>query len=156
MAGPTTVLKSEMDELDRKLVTLLRHDGRRSLSDLALDLGLSRATIRGRLERLRKSGEILGFTVVLPGDVAELPVRGIMLVEIEGRVADNVIKALDGFHEVTAVHTTNGKWDLVVELATADLAAFDRVLRQIRLVPGITGTETNLLLATRRSSKARH
>ncbi|TIO54036.1 MAG: Lrp/AsnC family transcriptional regulator, partial [Mesorhizobium sp.] len=40
-----------MDALDERLVTLLRHDARRSVSDLALDLGVSRATLRGRMER---------------------------------------------------------------------------------------------------------
>ena len=144
-----------MDALDRRLLTLLRHDGRRSLSDLAADLGLTRATVRARLERLKASGDILGFTVVLQADADEQPVRGIMMVEVEGRAADAVIRALSGFPEVTRVHTTNGKWDLVVELGTADLTAFDGALRRIRLVPGIEGSETSLLLATPRSTSAR-
>ena len=78
-----------------------------------------------------------------------------MLIEIEGRAADAVIAALSGFSEISSVHTTNGKWDLVVELGTSDLIAFDQVLRRIRLIPGITGSETSLLLATPRSVKAR-
>jgi DNA-binding Lrp family transcriptional regulator len=85
----------------------------------------------------------------------DLPVRGIMMIEIEGRVADRVIRTLGGFPEVSEIHTTNGRWDLVVELGTATLADFDNVLRRIRLVPGITASETNLLLATPRSTRAR-
>ena len=46
-----------MDTLDERLVTLLRHDARRSVSDLAVDLGVSRATVRARMERLERSGE---------------------------------------------------------------------------------------------------
>jgi DNA-binding Lrp family transcriptional regulator len=49
-----------MDALDERLVTLLRHDARRSISDLAVDLGVSRATVRARMERLEKSGEVIG------------------------------------------------------------------------------------------------
>ena len=45
--------------------------------------------------------------------------------------------------------------DLVVELGTSDLIAFDQVLRRIRLIPGVTNSETSLLLATPRSVKAR-
>ncbi|TIV90018.1 MAG: Lrp/AsnC family transcriptional regulator, partial [Mesorhizobium sp.] len=52
-------------------------------------------------------------------------------------------------------HTTNGRWDLVVELGTASLTDFDAVLRRIRLIPGITGSETSLLLATPRTTRAR-
>lgn len=144
-----------MDDLDRKLVTLLRHDGRMSISDLAAELGTTRATVRSRLERLRQAGEIIGFTVILRSDAIESPVRGIMLIEIAGHGTDAVIRELSGLPEVSAVHTTNGKWDLIVELGTTDLIAFDKVLRRIRLVPGITASETNLLLATPRSVKAK-
>ncbi|MGF9564912.1 Lrp/AsnC family transcriptional regulator [Neorhizobium sp. JUb45] len=144
-----------MDEFDHRLVTLLRHDARRSISDLAADLKTSRATVRARMEKLEKSGNIIGYTVILRADTVELPVRGIMMVEIEGRVADRVIQALGGFPEISEIHTTNGRWDLIVELGTATLADFDNVLRRVRLVPGITASETNLLLATPRSTKAR-
>lgn len=144
-----------MDATDQRLVTLLRHDGRRSLSDLAEALGLTRTTVRARLDRLRQSGEIVGFTVILRADAVELPVRGIMMIEVEGHAADRVINALNGFPEVSAVHTTNGKWDLIAELGTSDLIAFDQILRRIRLISGITASETSLLLATPRSVKAR-
>ena len=63
--------------------------------------------------------------------------------------------ALSGFTEVSSIHTTNGNWDLVVELGTSDLIAFDQVLRRIRMIPGVTNSETSLLLATPRSVKAR-
>ncbi|WP_037086736.1 Lrp/AsnC family transcriptional regulator [Rhizobium sp. CF080] len=144
-----------MDDFDNRLVTLLRHNARRSISDLATDLGASRATVRSRMEKLEKDGSILGYTVILRADAVELPVRGIMMVEIEGRAADQVIKALGGFPEISEIHTTNGRWDLIVELGTTTLAEFDTVLRRVRLVPGITATETSLVLATPRSTKAR-
>jgi DNA-binding Lrp family transcriptional regulator len=146
---------AKMDSLDQKLITLLRHSARRSISDLAADLGVSRATARSRMERLEQSGEIIGYTVILRAEAISSAVRGIMMIEIEGHAADRVIRALGGFAEVATIHTTNGRWDLVVELNTATLTEFDAVLRRIRLVPGITGSETSLLLATPRSTKAR-
>ncbi|PWL17144.1 AsnC family transcriptional regulator [Falsochrobactrum shanghaiense] len=144
-----------MDALDEKLITTLRHNGRRSISDMAIDLGVSRATVRARMERLEQSGDILGYTVILRSDAVDLPVRGIMMIEIEGHVADRVVKALGGFSEISAVHTTNGRFDLVVELGAATLTDFDAVLRRIRLVSGIKASETHLLLATPRSTRAR-
>ena len=107
-----------MDRLDQQLITLLRHDGRRSVSDLAAELGVSRATVRARMERLERDGDILGYTVILRADAVDQPVRGIMLIEIEGHVSDRVVRALGGFSEVSQIHTTNGRWDLVVELGT--------------------------------------
>lgn len=144
-----------MDELDQKLITLLRHNARRSVSDLAIELGVARATIRTRMERLERSGEIIGYTVMLKSDAETLPVRGIMMVEVEGHSADRVLRALNGFSEISAIHTTNGRWDLIAELGAGTLPDFDAVLRRIRLIPGITSSETTLLLTTPRSSKAR-
>jgi DNA-binding Lrp family transcriptional regulator len=144
-----------MHSLDEKLIRLLRHNARRSISDLAIEVGTSRATVRARIDKLERSGSIIGYTVVLPNDVTDSPVRGIMMVEIEGRVTDRVIAALQTFPEISAIHTTNGRWDLIVELGADNLADFDAVLRKIRLVPGITASETSLLLATPRSTRAK-
>ncbi|WP_312793933.1 Lrp/AsnC family transcriptional regulator [Tianweitania sp.] len=144
-----------MDALNQRLITLLRHNARRSISDLASELGVSRATARTRVENLEKSGSIVGYTVILRADTVDLPVCGIMMIEIEGRVTERVISALGGFLEISEIHTTNGRWDLIVELSAATLADFDNVLRRIRLLPGIIASETNLLLATPRSTKAR-
>lgn len=144
-----------MQSLDDKLIRLLRHNARRSISDLAIEVGTSRATVRARIDKLERSGRIIGYTVVLPADVTGSAVRGIMMVEIEGRVTDRVIAALQAFAEISAIHTTNGRWDLIVELGADNLADFDTVLRKIRLVPGITSSETSLLLATPRSTRAK-
>lgn len=144
-----------MDDVDQRLISLLRHDGRRSISDLALELGLSRATVRARLERLETDGTIIGYTVVLRADAVSLPVRGLTMIEVEGRMLDRVIDALVGFPEIGAIHTTNGRWDIVVEFSVQSLTDLDAVLRRVRLVPGITASETTLLLATPRSSGAR-
>jgi DNA-binding Lrp family transcriptional regulator len=144
-----------MDDLDQRLITLLRHNGRRSISDLALELGTSRATVRARMERLERAGDIVGYTVILRADAVEQAVRGIMMIEIEGHAADRVIRALGGFPEVVTIHTTNGRWDLIAELAAPSLTEFDATLRRVRLIPGITNSETSLLLATPRSTRAR-
>lgn len=138
------------DDLNLRLISTLRHDGRRSISDLAADLGVSRATVRSRMHNLLDSGVVLGYSVVLREDSHDLPIRAAMMLAIEGKRADSVIHRLSGMPEAQAVHTTNGRWDLVVELATADLATFDAALGRIRLIDGVSATETNLLLTTRK------
>jgi len=142
-----------MDELDQKLIQLLRHNARRSVSDLAIALKVSRATIRARLDKLEQNRQIIGYSVILPSDNAQDAVRGIMMIEVERHHADRVVNSLSGFAEVSAIHTTNGRFDLVVELTTQNLPKFDSILRRIRLIPGITASETHLLLATQRSTQ---
>lgn len=140
-----------MDDLDRKLISALRHDARASLSDLALLLGVSRTTVRGRIERLRTRGDIVGFTVVLRQDAHRDAVRGLMMIGIEGRGADRITRQLGGLPEVRAIHATNGRWDLIVELGTETLEALDTVLGRIRRLDGVSTSETSLLLSTRKA-----
>ncbi len=139
-----------MDELDQGLIAALRRDGRSSLSDLAHDLGVTRTTVRSRLARLIASGEIAGFTVLTRADMATAPVRGLMMLQVEGRGTDRVMARLSGMPEVTAFHTTNGTWDLIVEIGTPTLEKFDEALFAIRRFEGVARSETNLLLSTRR------
>lgn len=142
-----------MDELDSKLVQALKRDGRAAVSDLSADLGVTRATVKARMDRLRQSGEIAGFTVQTRADVAAHSVRGLMMLGIEGRGTEKVMRALLGMVEVQAVHSTNGTWDLIVEIGTETLDDLDAVLFRIRRMDGVTRSETSLLLSTRRAGR---
>ncbi len=139
-----------MDATDRSLLAALRRNGRESIAALAATLGVSRATVRSRLARLIESGAITGFTAQTAEDAAGHPVRGVMMLVVEGRGAQRVATALLGLPAVQAVHATNGRWDLIVELGAADLPGFDAVLRGIRLIDGVANSETSLLLTTLR------
>ncbi|KPA22389.1 Regulatory protein AsnC [Shimia sp. SK013] len=140
-----------MDDFDRKLISALRHDARASLSDLALELGVSRTTVRARIERLRQRGDIVGFTVVLQEETKTDPVRGLMLLGIEGRGTERIVRQLNGIKAVRAIHSTNGRWDLILELGTDTLDDLDEVLGLIRRLDGVSTSETNLLLSTKKS-----
>lgn len=142
-----------MDDLDRRLIAELKRDARAAISDLAQRLEVSRATLRARIERLQASGEILGFTVVTRQDAAAAPVRGLMLIAIEGKGIERIMARLSGLGHVVAVHSTNGKWDLIVELSTQTLLELDEVISRIRDIDGVTRSETNLLLSTRAPSR---
>ncbi len=139
-----------MDETDRQLLALLRADARASVASLAERLRVSRGTVQNRIDRMRQRGVIQGFTVRTRPDVEAQRVRAVMTISVEGESSPRVVRALQGFAEVVAVHTTNGRWDLVAELDTDSLAAFSAALDEIRRIPGIAATETSILLATTR------
>jgi len=140
-----------MDELDRRLLALLRADSREPVASLAAKLKVSRGTVQNRIRRLMgPDGAIQGFTVRTRPEMEASRVRAIMTIAIEGERSAAVVKALRGLPQVDKVHTTNGQWDLVAELDTATLAEFSRTLDQIRTVEGIASTETSILLATQK------
>ncbi len=144
---------SELDETDQRLIAELRRDGRIALSDLADRLGLARATVRARMERLQARGEIVGFTVLTRSDVSALPVRALMMIAIEGRGQERITARLVGLPEVMAVHSTNGKWDLICEIGARTLEELDALILKVRGYDGVLASETNLLLSTRRAGR---
>ena len=96
--------------------------------------------------------KLWGISVVLRGDGARDPVRGLMMLAIEGRGTERIMRQLHGLPQVRALHSTNGRWDVIVEVGTDTLEAFDAVLTQIRRIDGITQSETSLLLNTRKEA----
>ena len=75
-------------------------------------------------------------------------VRAVMTIELQGRMSRAVIGALTRMPEITRLHTTNGKWDLVAEIRVGTLPEIDRVLREVRAVQGVANSETSILLDT--------
>jgi DNA-binding Lrp family transcriptional regulator len=137
-----------MDDTDRQLIALLRDNARLSVASLAKTLRVARGTVQNRLARLEADGTIVGYTVRLRPQVEEHRIRALMTVAVEGNRSEAVMRALRGDPAVGALYSTNGRWDLVVELRADSLEAFDRVLGRIRQLEGISNTETSLLLST--------
>lgn len=143
-----TVMDPSLDDTDRELIGLLRDNARLSVVALAKKLRLARATIQNRIARLEEGGVIVGYTVKLKPASEAHRIRAIMLIAVEGNRGTEVRRALTGQPSVVALHTTNGRWDLIAELRSDSLEAFDTALNLIRLVDGIATTETSILLST--------
>ncbi|HEY7888589.1 MAG TPA: Lrp/AsnC family transcriptional regulator [Steroidobacteraceae bacterium] len=137
-----------MDDLDHRLLALLRGDARESVASLAKKLGVARGTVQNRMARLQADGTIVGYTVRLKPDIQEQSIRALMTIAVEGNQVDAVVKALRGEPAVAGLHSTNGRWDLVAELRTDSLTSFDRVLAKISRTPGVLSSESSLLLTT--------
>lgn len=139
-----------MTETDKRLIGYLRQHGRATIAQIAADLGLARNTVRKRMALLEGAGEIAGYTVLTRSDVADHPVRGLMMLAIAGGGTERTARLLRQIPQVQAVHSTNGTWDLIAEIGTETLEDLDRVLTQIRRQEAITKSETSLLLSTQR------
>lgn len=137
-----------LDDLDHALLGLLRADGRMPVAVLARELGVSRATVTARMERLQEKGVIVGFTVRQRADARVDGVNAVCLIEVEGRATDQVIAHLRGFPEIERLHSTSGDADLIAEIGTSDLAEFDALLGRLRRVDGVVNSKTYLRLAS--------
>lgn len=139
-----------MDEIDQRLIALLRQNARLNVADLAHKLGVSRGTVTNRMRRLEDEQVIVGYTVKLRPDAEREGIRAWMGVLVEGNQTRRVIASLLGEPGVVALHDTNGRWDLLAELEAPNLAAMSEMLERIRLVGGIRSTETSLHLKSYR------
>ncbi len=137
-----------MDEIDRKLLALLRANAREPASALAKTLKTSRGTVQNRIARMLAARTIRGFTIRTAPELESGRIRAVMSIAVEGEKSSKVTRALRGFAEVERIYTTNGRWDLIAEIGTDTLAGFSEALDQIRLIEGIAATETSILLAS--------
>ena len=140
-----------MDDLDRQLIALLRDDARSTVASLAKKLRVARGTIQNRIAKLEQDGTIVGYTVRLKPDAEPHQIRAIMTIAVEGNRTQTVFRALRGEPGVVALHSTNGRWDFVAELAVENLQEFDRLIARISLYEGVSKSETNLLLTSYKS-----
>src|ERR1700675_5149773 len=116
-----------MRSTDRELLSLLRDNARLSVSALAKTLGVARGTVQNRLARMEKDGAIVGYTVKLKPQAEDQRIRALMTVAVEGNRTDEVLRALRGDPAVCALHTTNGRWDIVAELRTETPEEVDKL-----------------------------
>ena len=141
-----------MDETDHQLLSLLRQDARLPVASLAGKLGVSRGTVTNRIRRLEDASVIVGYTVRLRPDVRQSQIKAWMSIAVEGNQTRTVIASLLGEPGVATLHDTNGRWDLLAELRADNLQDLAKVLERIRLLKGISNTETSIHLETYRLS----
>ena len=142
----------QIDNIDQALIALLRQNARESVATLATKLGVSRGTVTNRMEKLEQGGLIVGYTVRLRPDAQPDVLRAWMSIEIQGNDTRRVMASLLGDPGVAALHSTNGRWDLLAELQVASLEELSRTLERIRLVKGISNSETSIHLESFRVS----
>jgi DNA-binding Lrp family transcriptional regulator len=150
--GKTADKISKMDDVNQKLIALLRQDARLSIALLATRLKVSRGTVTNRMARLEKDGVIAGYTLRLRSDVQTQQIKAWMSIAVEGNRTREVIANLMGEPGVAGLMDTNGRWDLLAELRADNLQDLAKVLERIRLLKGISNTETSIHLETYRLS----
>ncbi|OTG88059.1 AsnC family transcriptional regulator [Acinetobacter sp. ANC 4558] len=137
-----------MNDTDTQILGLLRENARISITNIAIKVKVSRATVQKRIEHMERHGIIHGYTVRISPNIEKNLIRAWMYIMVEGNKTSAVIQALRLEPAIYKLHTTNGKWDLLVELESDTLENFDRTLDRIRTIYGIHNTETSILLST--------
>ena len=137
-----------LDEADHALLDLLAENARAPVATLARKLGLARTTVQARLDRLETSGVIQGYGVRL-GTAVRAPLRATVLVSVEPRATPTVLARLNTLPDVRRVHTTSGRFDMIVTLEAATTEALDEALDRIGEAKGVRSSESLIHLSTK-------
>jgi DNA-binding Lrp family transcriptional regulator len=141
-------MTQQIDETDRKLIALLQENARLPVATLARRLGRARTTVQARLDRLENSGVIAGYALRL-GQAARAALRATALLSIEPRTGPAVLARLKSLPQVRRVHTTSGRFDLIVTIEAETTEALDDTLDRIGEAKGVKGSESLIHLSTK-------
>jgi DNA-binding Lrp family transcriptional regulator len=137
------------DATDRALIALLRTNARAATADLARQLGIARTTVVARLQRLERSGAIVGYTVRLGQDEAQPRVMAHVGISVEPKRSREVVLRLQAIPELTQLYTVSGESDLIAVLRADSTARLDALLDEIGETDGVRKTTTSVILAVR-------
>ena len=137
------------DQVDRDLIALLQANARESTANLARKLGVARTTVIARLERLERTGVIVGYTVRLGLDAGERGVQAWVGITTEPKAAREVTRRLAALPELRQLCSVSGEFDYLALLRTESTARLDALLDEIGEIDGVTKTTTSVVLALR-------
>lgn len=138
-----------LTQKDEDLLALLRLNAREPVASLARKLKLSRTTVQDRIRRLEEQGVIAGYSVRLASPVDKSSIRAYVTIAVEARRQVEVGRALSKLPQIEALHTVAGKYDLVALARTTSAEDMDRMLDVVGLIPGVTRTESAIILSTK-------
>jgi DNA-binding Lrp family transcriptional regulator len=137
-----------MDDVDRKILSLLVADGRRTFDDIARRVSLSSPSVKRRVDRLRASGAIQGYTAVL--DPAALGWGTEALVELfyaPGTLLDEVAGRLRERPEVVEAWSVTGEADAIARVRTQDNADLERVIMDLQRDGRVQRTRSQVVMS---------
>lgn len=141
---------TSLDSIDRRIVRVLREDGRISLLELAASVGLSPTPIARRVRRLEESGVITGYAALIDETTLGFGVSVFVSIKLDRQVDEALVtfeKAIAEFPEIVDCWLMTGNRDYLLRVATEGLAQFEQFLvGRMSKVPGIASMESSIPL----------
>ena len=138
-----------MDDIDRRIVALLRNNARRSFRDIGSHVGLTAPAVKRRVDRLEADGVIRGYTTMVDPRAFGWHAEAFVDLYCEGRMPGEAIKrAVEKEAGVVSAHTVAGEASALLHVRAEDTKDLEDTLERIRSTEGITRTVTEVVLST--------
>jgi Lrp/AsnC family transcriptional regulator, leucine-responsive regulatory protein len=143
--------RTDLDDIDRRIVDLLMQDGRRSASEIGRTVNLSPAAAKRRIDRLERNGTIVGYRAIVDPSTLGEEIEAFIELRFAGSTqVDDIEATVAGLPEVVEAFTTAGDPDALVRARARDLDHLKRVIDRIRRTGKVTGTKTLIVLGAAR------
>jgi len=142
-----------LDDVDRKIISILQQDSRISFSRLAKMLNLSESTIHMRIKRLREAGVIRGFCVDVDLDKVGMNVLAFVLLKADPKKYEDILRKLAEIKEVFEIYDVTGEYYALLKVRVSDKEELAKVLDKIGNLEGVTSTYTMFVLRVIKEKK---
>ena len=149
VAPPPPPRPRALDDVDRRLVTLLQANARASTAELARKLGVARTTVVARLARIEADGVIVGYTARLGSEAAGVGVQAYVGITVSPKAGRDVVRRLAQWPEVRQVASVSGEFDYLALLQASTTGRLDALLDDIGDIDGVLKTTSSVVLALR-------
>ena len=137
-----------MEEINRRIVSLLSRDGRMSFTELARQTGLSVSAAQQRVRRLERRGVIRGYAALVNPDDAGLPLTAFISIKpFDPAAPDDAPSRLAHLPAIEACHSVAGEENYILKVRVASPAALEELLQEIRAAASVS-TRTTIVLST--------
>jgi DNA-binding Lrp family transcriptional regulator len=139
----------QLDDMDRRLIALLREDARTPTAALARALDVARMTVVERLKRLETNGVVAGYTVRLSEEALRGRMKVHALLRVDPNIRDAVVPPLHRITQIRAVYAISGTFDYMALIEAETTGEIDAVLGAIGSIPGVEATQSAIVLSTK-------
>ncbi|MEV4640284.1 Lrp/AsnC family transcriptional regulator [Actinoplanes sp. NPDC049548] len=137
-----------MDAVDKRIIAMLVADARASYAEIGAKVSLSAPAVKRRVDRLRSSGVIKGFTTVIEPSAVGWTTEAFVELFCTGRTTPAQITVATRRHpEVVGAYTVSGQADALVHLRAADIGHLEQALERLRAEPFVTSTRSMVVLS---------
>lgn len=138
----------QIDAVDQRIIALLVADARASFAEIGSKVSLSAPAVKRRVDRLRATGVIKGFTAVIEPAAVGWTTEAFVELFCTGRTTPAQITVATRRHpEVIGAYTVSGQADALVHLRAADIAHLEQALERLRAEPFVTSTRSMVVLS---------
>ncbi|MCU1481202.1 MULTISPECIES: Lrp/AsnC family transcriptional regulator [Subtercola] len=137
-----------MDNLDFRIIDLLKLNARTGYGDIGQVIGLSASAVKRRIDKLISDGIIRGFTVQLDTSLDGKVTEAYVELFCRGTVAPAELKRiLSGVPEVVDAGTVTGSADAIVHMRSRDIPSLELALERVRIAPNVDHTRSAIVLS---------